>query len=162
MPDHAGPLGHLVQAAFPDPARGTEPHLSLRKPSALCICLFLSELNLNVQPGYSLIFPIRILHFQVCVTGLLSSTVRRSDTQYYFQTLYCYYLVVVTRYSKESLGAQSASNSSHLVLPSGAQQEQPRGPGRRPCAWEPCCGFPSSQHPEGTQGLPLCGWRIRG
>lgn len=37
MPDHAGPLGHLLQAAFPDPTRGTEIHLSLQKPSALCM-----------------------------------------------------------------------------------------------------------------------------
>lgn len=30
-----------------------------------------SELNLNVQSGYPLIFPIRILRFQVYVTGTI-------------------------------------------------------------------------------------------
>lgn len=69
---HAGPSCHLLQAAFPDPTLGTGTHLSLQMPSALCICLFVSEkLDLNVQSGCSFILPIGILHFHVYTIGTI-------------------------------------------------------------------------------------------
>lgn len=74
--------------------------------------------------------------------------------QHYFQTLYCYYFGYFV-YSKESLGAQSAFNSSCPVLPEGAQQDTAAGSlAQASCAWEQCCGSPRSVCGRAPQGLP--------
>lgn len=70
MPNQAGPLGHLLQTASLTPPEAQRLTCPSRSPRSFA-CLFLSELNLNVQLGYSLIFPIQILHFQVCVAGTI-------------------------------------------------------------------------------------------
>lgn len=61
-------------------------------PSALCICLFLSEkLDLNVQPGCSFILPIGILHFHVYTLGTSKQYPKQIRHAVFFQTHYCYY-----------------------------------------------------------------------